>query len=443
MADGKRKTMGFWSIVLFGMTTIIGAGIFLLPSGGAQLMGVGSIAVFIFDAILAISLALCFAKAATYFDKDGSSYLYAKEAFGGFVGFEVGIITWVVGFLQIATMVAGLTEALGIFFPVLNGQVGRMTFISILIIGLALLNMGGVSLSKVVINIFTVSKIVPLVLLISFGLFFMKGIHFSPVLPANGNVLNDFGQAAILLFYAYTGFEAMGLVAGEMKNPKKDLPRAIITAVLIIAVFYILIQTVAIGVLGVPALAASKAPLQMAFGRIAGPIGLTIIAVGTAISMTGNLIANSFSIPHSGVALADNHMLPKAVGRRNQYNAPYVSIIITTLVVLGLSYSGTFVQLAMLSVIARFAQYIPTCLSVIVFSKTKEEKADQFRLPFGWFIPIFATLVSLWLLFQKSWEEIAFGLGALVIAAPLYFLTDYYKEKKAEKVKHSNLKEAK
>lgn len=116
--DKKQvKPMGFWSMLLFGITAIIGSGIFLLPSSGVQLIGVASIFVLLFNALLVISIALCFAKAATYFDRDGGPYLYAKEAFGNFVGFEVSFVTWAIRLIAQATMAVAFTTALGSIFP--------------------------------------------------------------------------------------------------------------------------------------------------------------------------------------------------------------------------------------------------------------------------------------------------------------------------------------
>ena len=107
------KRMGFWSILLYGITGVIGSGIFLLPASGVQLIGAASIFVLIFDALLVIAIALCFANAASYFDRDGGPYLYAKDAFGGFIGFEVGFVTWAIRIIAEATMAVAFTTVLG------------------------------------------------------------------------------------------------------------------------------------------------------------------------------------------------------------------------------------------------------------------------------------------------------------------------------------------
>lgn len=424
------KRMGFWSILLYGITGVIGSGIFLLPASGVQLIGAASIFVLIFDALLVIAIALCFANAASYFDRDGGPYLYAKDAFGGFIGFEVGFVTWAIRIIAEATMAVAFTTVLGSIVPFFATTAGKILMTSFLVIVLAIVNASGVRLSKVVINTVTVAKLVPLILFVAIGIFFIKGSHFTPLFPGGSYHSGSFGVAALTLFYAFTGFEGMVVAASDMKNPKKNLPRALIVTVLVVAAFYILIQTVTIGVLGQKVAASSAVPIQQAFKVFAGSFGWDLIAAGTLLSTGGLLIASSYTTPRSGVSLAENGMMPKMIARRNQYNAPWVSIIISAVVVLIIAWSGTFTQLALISAVSRFAQYIPTCLAVIIFSRTKLKSKEGFNLPLGWFIPIVAILVSLWLLFQTAWANLLWGLGALIIAIPFYFITGSFRLKK-------------
>lgn len=427
--DKKQvKPMGFWSMLLFGITAIIGSGIFLLPSSGVQLIGVASIFVLLFDALLVISIALCFAKAATYFDRDGGPYLYAKEAFGNFVGFEVGFVTWAIRLIAKATMAVAFTTALGSIFPYFATQTGKMLLASILIIGLSATNIAGVNLSKILINTVTVAKLLPLILFVAVGIFFIKGNNFNPMFPGGEYVSGSFGQAAVTLFYAFTGFEGIVVAAGDMENPKKNLPKVIFLSILVVSLFYVLIQVVSIGILGPEAAAASSVPIQDAFERVAGGFGKALISAGTLLSTGGLLISSVYLTPRSGSALAENGMLPAVVAKRNRFNAPYVAIIISAIIVLAIAWSGTFSSLAMISAISRFAQYIPTCLAVLVFAKTKKEVTSGFTLPFGWFIPVLALFVSAWLLFQVSGEQLLWGLGALLVAVPFYFVTGSYKK---------------
>ncbi|MDR0300346.1 MAG: APC family permease [Streptococcaceae bacterium] len=420
--EKQVKKMGFWSIFLLGITGIIGSGIFLLPSQATAQVGVASIFVFIFDALLILCIALCFAKAATYFEKDGGPYLYAKDAFGDFVGFEVGFVTWAIRIIAEATMAVAFTTALSAIFPYFATVTGKMIVVTLFVVILAAMNIAGVGLSKIVINLVTVSKLVPLLLFIAVGIFFIKGANFTPIVPSAHISGHTWASVAMLLFYAFTGIEAVGVAAGDMKHPKRDIPRALISITLAVAVIYILIQTVSIGILGQSTLAKSAVPIQDAFATVAGGFGKSIVAAGTLLSTGGLLIASSYVTPRSGVALAEGDMMPKVVAKRNRRNAPWVAIVVSATLTLTIAYSGSFAQLALISAVSRFAQYIPTCLAVIVYSKTKKGMESSFHLPFGPIIPALAVIVSLYLLSQVKTENLLWGLGALGIAVPFYFL---------------------
>ncbi len=272
----------------------------------------------LFDALLVISITLCFAKATTYFDRDGGPYLYAKEAFGNFVGFEVGFVTWAIRLIAQATMAVAFTTALGSIFPYFATQTGKMLVASILIIGLSATNIAGVNLSKILINTVTVAKLLPLILFVAVGIFFIKGNNFNPMSPGGEYVSGSFGQAAVTLFYAFTGFEGTVVAAGDMENPKKNLPKVVFLSILVVSLFYVLIQVVSIGILGPEAAAVSSVPIQDAFERVAGGFGKALISAGTLLSTGELLISSVYLTPRSGSALAENGILPAVVAKRNR-----------------------------------------------------------------------------------------------------------------------------
>lgn len=271
----KKEKFGLFSIVLLGINAIIGTGIFLLPNRAYALMGPASLGILLFDAFLAGALALCFAEAAGFFSRNGGPYLYAKAAFGDFWGYEIGVLKLVVTIIAWAAMAVGFATALGAAFPALSGDGAKDIIAAVLIGGLSALNIAGVKASKYLNNILTVSKLVPLVLFIALGIFFLNGSNFTPFVPAH---LEDgaFANAAITMFFAFTGFEAIAVGAEDYKDPKKNLPRGIILTMVLVTVIYMLVVAISIGILG-PDLAADKAPIQTAFGRVVGPVGSYII----------------------------------------------------------------------------------------------------------------------------------------------------------------------
>ncbi len=416
---GDKKKLGLWSIVLLGLNAVIGSGIFLLPGKAMKIMGPGSIWVYLFDMILVMAMALCFAEAAGIFNKNGGPYVYAREAFGEFVGFEVGIMKWAVGIIAWATMAVGFPTALAKVWPA-AAQPSTKNMIAILIlVVLGCVNILGVNAAKYMNNIITVGKLVPLIFFVAVGIFFIKGGNFVPMFPSKVTGAT-FGSAAILIFYAFTGFESIAVAAEDMDNPQKNLPIAIVITMILVSIIYVLTQTVAIGTLG-SKLAVSATPVADSAATFFGGFGGILVTAGTLVSIGGINIAASFITPRSGVALAEDGLLPKAIAKKNKADAPYIAIIVTVLLAIPIVISGSFTQLAAISVVSRFAQYIPTCLSILVFRKRKDLQST-FKVPFGPVFPILSVVVSLWLLTQANKVQIIWGLGALLIGIPLYFI---------------------
>ena len=425
----KDKKFGLASIILLGINGVIGSGIFLLPGNAYSLFGPQSIWIYMLDTVLVLALALCFAEVGGMFDKTGGDYIYAREAYGEFVGFEVGIMKWAISIIGWATMAVGFATSLSLFWPsAANGMAKNIIAITILVV-LGIVNLFGIEIAKLLNDIVTVGKLIPMVLFIVIGIFFIKGGNFSATQAVD---VKNFAPAVILVFYAFSGFESIAVAAGEMNNPKKNVPIAIVTTIVVSSIIYILIQAITIGTLGA-GLAQSSAPVADSANTFMGSFGKILVAVGTIVSIAGINVATSISAPRSGVALAEGGILPAVVAKKNRFNQPYVAIIITVLIAIPLVISGSFVQLAVMSVISKFGQYIPTSLSVIVFRKRKDLKSS-FRVPFGYTIPIIAVLFSLWIVYSAwiddfgkplSQNRIFVGLGGFIVGVPLYFIFKY------------------
>lgn len=422
----NKNKLGLLSICLLGVNAIIGTGIFLLPGKAAKLVGVSSIGVIVFDAILVILLALCFAEAGGLFKKNGGPYVYAREAFGEFVGFEVGFMKWAIMIIAWAAMAVGFPTALGSLFPIAKTPLGRnIIAISILFI-LGGMNIAGVRISKIINNVVTLGKLLPLIFFIFVGIFFIQGDNFKPMESVAPLTFSSFGAAALIIFYAFTGFESIAVAAEDMENPEKNIPLAIILVITGVSIFYILIQIVAIGILG-NGLTSSDAPVADATAKFLGPVAKAMVATGTLISIGGINIASSFLAPRSAVALADDGFLPKIVTKRNKKDVPYVAILLTTILTALICVTGSFEKLAAISVVSRFAQYMPTCLAILVFRKRGMK--GSFRIPFVYPVVILAVLMSIWLLYNSTLEKIFYGLGGIAIGAVFYIIMKFGKKK--------------
>ena len=427
MGTDKKDKFGLWSIVLLGINGIIGTGIFLLPNRAYALMGPSSLLILLFDAFLAGCLALCFAEVAGFFSRNGGPYLYAKAAFGDFVGYEVGVLKLVVTIIAWAAMAVGFATALGAAFPFFAGDTMKNLIAAVLIGGLTIMNIAGVKISKILNNIMTISKLVPLCVFIAVGLFFVNGSNFTPFVPTH-MADGAFANAAITMFFAYTGFEAIAVAAEDFKDPKKDLPRGIILTMIIVTIIYMLVVGISIGILG-PDLAVDKAPIQTAFGRAVGPVGAYFILIGTLFSMGGINLAESFIAPRACTSLAEDGMLPAFLNRRTSWGTPWASSVVVAILSILLAWSGSFTTLAAISAVSRFTQYLPTVLSVIVFRRKWKDRERTYKIPGGIFVPVVAFLTSLWMLSNAKPMQLVWGLGGILVIAPYYLV---YKNKKAE-----------
>ena len=416
-----NNKLGLMSIILLGVNAIIGTGIFLLPGKAAALVGVNSLWVIVFDALLVMSIALCFAEMGGMFNKNGGPYVYAKEAFGNFVGFEVGFMKWAIATIAWSAMAVGFATALGAVWEPASTEMGKNVIATLIIVVLGIMNIMGVKISKIINNIVTIGKLLPLIFFILVGIFYVKGVNFAPMESVPDITQASFGAAALIIFYAFTGFESIAVAAEDMEKPERNVPKAIILVLTLVSIVYILIQAICIGIMG-DALVTSKTPVADAAFVFMGPLAKAIVTAGTLISIGGINVASSFLAPRSGVAMADDGLIPKVVSKRNKKDASYVAIIVTVVFAVVLSWTGSFEKLAAISVVSRFAQYLPTCLAVLVFRSKRPDMARTFRVPLGPVIPVLAVVVSIWLLTQSSLEKVFWGLGGLVVGAVLYYI---------------------
>jgi amino acid transporter len=265
--------------------------------------------------------------------------------------------------------------------------------------------------------------VLPLLFFILVGVWFISGARFTPMfLPGAGG--DAFGTAALVIFYAYTGFEALAVAAEDMGDPRRTLPLALVVSMLFCAAVYFMVQAIAVGTLG-PALAKSVAPVADSASAFMGSGGRWLVTVGALVSIFGINVVSSFVAPRAGVALAEDRIVPGKLAELNRFGAPWGSCLVVVAIAIPLALSGSFVQLAAISVVSRFAQYLPTCLAVPVLRRWRKDLPTGFRVPFGPVIPVVAAVVSVWLLTKATRVQLLWGLGALVVGVPLYFLMLY------------------
>ena len=390
-----------WDLVAITINGIIGAGIFGLPSKVYALIGTYSLIAFVACALVVALIILCFAEVSSRFDETGGPYLYAREAFQPAVAFEIGWLIWLARTTAFAANCNLLINYVSYFWLPATTPLWRGSIIVLVVVVLALINLLGIRQAAIVSNAFTIGKLVPIILFIAAGLFFLnaQAYEFGPA-PTTG----AFSQSVLLLVYAFTGFEMATIPAGEVRDPQKNLPRALLIAILVVAILYIMIQVVCVGTL--PGLAQSTKPLADAGSQFLGAAGGAIISAGAIISITGNLNILLLSGSRLPFAMAEQKQLPAFVGSiHRQFFTPWVSILITAGLMLFLTLKSSFVAALTISTIARLVTYGATCLALPMFRRKEETPAAGFRLPGGTIIAILSLLLIVWLLLNATLQE--------------------------------------
>ncbi len=406
-----------WDLVAVAINGIIGAGIFGLPSKVFALIGPYSLIAFLACGLVVLLIVVCFAEVGSRFSETGGPYLYARETFGSMVGFEVGWLVWLARLTAFAANCNLLVEYSGYFWPGLNLGWTRIVAISVIVLTLTIVNIGGVRNAALFSDVATIAKLIPIVLFILTGLFFLNSQSFVPVAnPSFGN----FSQSVLLLVYAFTGFEMAMIPAGEVRDPKRNVPFAILTSLGIVALTYILIQIVCVGTL--PELAASRRPLADAGYQFLGGVGASVITAGAMISITGNLTVLILAAARLPFAMAEQKELPGIfAATHSRFHTPHVSICATSAIMLALALSGDFITGATISTIARLLAYATTCAALPLLRRRKSEP-PKFKAPFGMTVSVLALILIVWLLMHSTPREardtvIAASAGLAIYAA--------------------------
>src|ERR1700687_716441 len=387
---GLVRAIGRWSLAALAVNSIIGSGVFGLPATVAGLLGKRSVgAVLIAGAAMGVIMA-CFAEVASQFSEAGGPYLYARTAFGRLTGILVG---WMLYLAQTAAPAANanlFVIYLAEFWPAAKEPWPRFLILTVLVGLLALINVRGARQGTAVSNVFTVAKILPLLMVISAGTAFtiVRPAIFHPAVGAAATPpASAWMKAMVLLIFAYGGFESALAPMGEAKNPGRDGAFALFAALIACTGIYAMVQWVVVGVLGPGA--TTDRPLAEVARITMGNRGAEVVAIGALVSVYGYLGAKLLGMPRVTFALAKGGDLPQVfavVGPR--FHTPWFSILFYAAAVWGLAMAGSFAWNVTLSVVARLFYYAVVCAALIALRR-KQPQAAGFRLPGG---PVLAVL---------------------------------------------------
>jgi len=409
------RAVGLWGLVAMCINAVIGSGVFLLPSQSYKLLGAFSLWAPLIFAVPVFILALCFAEAASHFSEPGGAYLYARTAFGDFVGFETGWMNWLARLTSLASLSNGFVVSLAwIYKPFGEGGL-RITVIVVSLLILGAIHFVGVRYGAVSIYVFTVGKVLPLVafIVVALILFRYNPIPDSLHLPGPKT---DWSGAALFMLFAYAGFENLGVPAGEYTNPRRDLPKALLIGLLIIAAIYVLVQLGAMT--AIRDLSKTETPIADAAAALVGNWGAFVVTAGALLSMAGTNSGTVLEGSRMLYALSLDRRMPWLSYVHPRFRTPSVAIVIHVAVATVLAVAGSFEKLALLSAVARLSTYLFTCAALPRLRKLNE----GFRTP-GLWIPILGTLISLALVVTLNRDKLIAASLSLVVGAVIWAAT--------------------
>lgn len=412
--EGLVRAIGRWSLAALIVNCIIGSGVFGLPSILAGLLGRASIVAVVVAALAMAVIMACFSEVASRFSNTGGPYLYAQAAFGRFMGIQVAWLLWFVRLTSCAANANLFVIYIGEFWPDAAKPGMKLTILSLLIGILAIINFFGVRAGTNVSNSFTAAKLSSLGIVIVSGTIFLMKWHPATALAAPSHANHSWARAIVLLIFAYGGFEAALISAGEAKNPKRDMPFGLIAALINCAVIYSLIQWVVVAVLPNPA--QSVRPLADVAQIVVGRVGAGMISIGALASIYGYLSGNMLATPRITFALAERGDFPSPFGWvHSSFRTPYFSIFAFALLVWLLALFGSFAGNATLSAGSRIFYYGVVCAALPVLRRNAKTPA-LLRIPAGTSISVAGVLICCGLLTQIEYTKSIILLVAVAVA---------------------------
>jgi basic amino acid/polyamine antiporter, APA family len=414
-SEGLVRAIGRWSMAALTVNCIIGSGIFGLPAVLSSLLGRASVAATLLAAVAVGVIMACFAEVASRFSHTGGPYLYAQQAFGRFMGIQVAWLVWFVRLTACAANANLFVTYLGEFWPQATRPAMKLAILTLLIGILAAINFLGVKAGTRVSTSFTVAKLATLIFVTLAGAFYLLIKHPAVTNPALTLGATQWARAIVLLIFAYGGFEAALISAGEARNPRRDLPFGLFAALITCAVIYGSVQWVVVGVLRDPG--HSERPLADVARIVMGSGGAALTAAGALFSIYGYLSGNILATPRITFALAERGDFPSVFALVHpRFRTPYFSILVFALLVWLLALFGSFAGNATLSAGSRLFYYGVVCAAVPVLRRKMPDEPPLFQLRAGTLLGILGVLICAGLLTQIEYSKSLILLAAVAVA---------------------------
>ena len=414
-----KKLLSLFDVVNLVVGTIVGADIYIAAAFGAGLLGPASLIAWALAGVMAIIIALSFAECSSLIPRAGGPYVYAKDAFGDFIGFLSGWSLLLASWSAIAVFPLAFVAYLQYFFPNMS-FITQITIKILFIILLTGINYIGVREAGRVNDILTSLKLAPILILTIAGIAYLiinpsiLVSNFTPFAPLG---FSGLGSALVLVFWAYVGFELVTVPSDEIIDSKKTIPKAIAIGMGIVALFYIITNFMIVGIVPWQQLSISTAPLALAGYALLAGVGALFITVGALLSISGSDEAGILSSSRIPYAMAGDGLLPRMFAKKHpRYDTPYVALITQGVITGVAAIFGTINNLIVLSVFTLLFCYIVTCISVFPLRKKYEK---SIKIPS--IIPIAGVLISIYMMTQCNLNQIIAGVVFIALGIPIYW----------------------
>ena len=418
---GLIRALGIPGLTANIINTTIGAGIFALPAAVALQLGAAAPLAFVICAVAMGLFVTCFALAGSRVSVTGGLYAYVEVAFGRYIGFITAVLLFLSAVLSVAGVVTLFAGSVAALIPALNGTIGRAILMGVIYAVLAAINIRGVRAGSRTVAVVTVVKLVPLLVFILVGLFFIQPSALAwPGWP-KGDTL---GATVLLLMFAFVGIEVALVPSGEVKNPSRTVPRAIFMALIVTTLIYISIQVVAQGILASDLGNHPTTPLAEAARRFLGDGGRTLLLAGATISAFGFVSSDILGSPRYLFALGRDGILPKPFAHlHSKFRSPDVAILTYSATAFVLSLTSKFEKLAVMANVAVLVAYL-VCSAAAWELIRRDVRSDGAPLMFpgARVVPGFAIAAAIWILIHATGDEFKVTAIAAGVASALYLV---------------------
>lgn len=397
---------------------MIGAGMLAAPAKVYALAGEWSFVVLAAAALALTPLVLCFADLSSRFSGTGGPYLYARAGLPALPAFAVGWLMWFSQAMSVATLSALFVTYLAGFVPALESGPPRYLTIAALGVVLTGVVLVGIRQSARASNLLIVLKVGFVLIFAAAGVWFVQGERLAIATPLPDAI--PFAQAMLIYLFAYSGFERGSVVAGEARDPQRDVPIALIGGVAAVTFAYAAVLFVCMGVLDQPA--ANDRPLAEVGRQLFGPAGAVAVSAGALAVIVGTILVITISMPRMLMALSEQDQLPRWLARVHpRTHTPHIAIIISSVLGFGFAMASDLLTALTIATAARLTGYVLCCIALWNMSRQTDAPPPRFALPFRGPIALFTAALFTGVLVLGAIKElpalaVILGFGFAVLA---------------------------